>query len=307
MTRCLICDGADTACELNVRDYITGQIFALQRCPACGFMFTWPQPGNLDGFYPRSYRAYGPAILALFRVVHRRRVRSWTRARGAVGRALEIGCGHGWMLAALREAGWQTVGLERTVESGRHARTTLGLDVRIGELDVFGAGEQFDLIIMNQVLEHLADPMPRLRACAKLLKPGGWLIIGVPNLDSWQFHFVRQHWVHLDVPRHLGHFTRAALRAALKRAGLRMTEIRTTNFEYDPFGWPQAILNALGVEQNLLLSWLTGQKRNRLYTPVGWMAVLLTVLLAVPSLLLSVASWLAGAGAIMEVRAVRSD
>jgi SAM-dependent methyltransferase len=305
--RCLICESADTGRELDVRDYITGRTFGLQICRACGFRFTWPVPASLDEYYPQSYRRYGTLVRALFGAVHRRRVRGWTRARSAAGRVLEIGCGHGWMLAAARDEGWQGVGLERTDESARHARELLGLDVRVGGLDTLGDDAQFDLIIMNQVLEHLADPMQRLRACARLLKPGGWLLIGVPNLASWQFRFARQHWVHLDMPRHLGHFTAAALNGALQRAGLEQEQIRFANLEYDPFGWPQAVLNQLGFEQNLVLSWLTGQKRNKLPTPSGLVAALLTVLLAAPSFALSILSWFAGAGAIMEVRAVKRE
>ncbi len=302
---CPICEQANTVRELDVRDYLTGKMFELQLCRECGFRFTWPEPPNLEDHYPQSYRHYGALIRAFFQAVHRRRVERWTRERGTTGNVLEVGCGHGWMLAALRKRGWNVVGLERTDESARHAREVLGLDVHVGDVDVLGAEGQFDLIIMNQVLEHLADPMRRLQASARLLRPGGWLIVGVPNLDSWQFRYSQEHWVQLDIPRHLGHFTPAALDGALQRAGLQFDHIRFPNLEYDPFGWTQAVLNQLGFEQNLALSWLTGQKRGKLLTPVGFLAGVLTVLLAGPSFVLSVVSWIAKAGAIMEVRASR--
>lgn len=303
--RCPICEQTNTTRELDVRDYLTGKMFALQLCRQCGFRFTWPEPPDLEEHYPQSYRHYGWAIRTFFSLVHWRRVARWTRERGAAGSVLEIGCGHGWMLATFRKRGWTVVGLERTDESARHAREVLGLDVRVGDVDVLGADSQFDLIIMNQVLEHLADPMRRLQAASRLLRPGGWLIVGVPNLDSWQFRYSREHWVQLDIPRHLGHFTPAALDGALQRAGLRAESIRYPNLEYDPFGWAQAVMNQLGFEQNLALSWLTGQKREKLLTPVGFVAGVLTVILAPPSFLLSAISWIARAGAIMEVRAVK--
>jgi SAM-dependent methyltransferase len=301
---CPLCHGENTGHFLDVRDHVTGQAFALQRCRQCSFVFTWPQPADLNQFYPQFYRDYHPLILRFFRFIHSRRVRAWTRARGA-GKALEIGCGHGWMLAALRDCGWQATGLERTTESAAFARDTLGLDVRVGELSTLGGQPQFDLIVINQVLEHLPDPMERLQSVAQLLNPGGWLIVGVPNLASWQFQFSRQHWQHLDVPRHLGHFTPATLRGGLERAGLRLENLRTVNWEYDPFGWVQSTLNRLGFQPYLLQHWLSGADRDKIATPAGILMVIVALLLAMPAMALSIISWFAGAGAIMEVRAVK--
>ncbi len=303
---CPLCHAEETGHFLDARDHVTGQSFALHRCQPCGFVFVWPPPASLDAYYPASYRAYHPLILRFFRFIHRRRVRAWTRERGT-GQALEIGCGHGWMLAALRDHGWQVTGLERTEESAAFARDQHGLDVRVGALGTLGDEPQFDLIVMNQVLEHLPDPRERLAACARLLKPGGRLVIGVPNLASWQFRFSRQHWQHLDVPRHLGHFTPDALRGALERAGLRAETLRTVSWEYDPFGWVQSALNRLGFPPYLLQHWLSGADREHIWTPSGIVMILLAAVLAVPGLLLALLSWLAGAGAIMEIRAVKGS
>jgi SAM-dependent methyltransferase len=301
--RCLICESAHTKKFLQARDYISGNIFGLQSCNECGFVFTWPQPANLDEYYPGYYRDYSPLVLRLFRAAQRSQVNSWTRRFGQPGRALEVGCGHGWMLAALRDAGWEVTGLERSAASARFARETLKLPVIVGDLTALGPGAQFELIILHQVLEHLANPMETLNTCARLLKPGGALTIGVPNLASWQFRFSRQHWQHLDVPRHLGHFTPESLRVALDRAGLGMERIGFVSFEYDPFGWVQSALNRLGFPQNLLLRWLAGEQRQMFWKPVGLAAALVGALLALPAFLLSLASWVAGAGAIMDVRA----
>ena len=217
---------------------MTGRWFTLRRYPKCDFVFTALIPENLDEFYPKSYRNYHPLLLIILGAIHRLRMRSWRRTSGS---ALGIGCGHGFMLARLRDIGWRVIGIERSEESAAHARNTLGLPVIVGSLDaVFDladassssptsvvkyvmstrgessvVGRQFDLIIMNQVLEHLPDPMNYLHTCARLLKPSGELIIAVPNLNSWQFRFGRRHTQWLDVPRHLCRFTPDTLRTAL--------------------------------------------------------------------------------------------
>jgi len=125
----------------------------------------------------------------------------------------------------------------------------------------------------------------------------------VPNLNSWQFRFGRRHTQLLDVPRHLCHFTPDTLRTALYRAGLRMESIRTVNLEYDPFAWVQSTLNFLGFPPFLLLHWLSGTDRDRIVTLSGIVMVLLTIVLSGPALLVSVISWLCGAGGFMQVSA----
>src|SRR5207247_839841 len=148
--------------------------------------------------------------------------------------------------------------------------------------------------ILQQVLEHLTDPMDTLAKCARRLKPGGHLVVGVPNLASWQFRFSRQHWQHLDVPRHLGHFTPDSLRAAMEKVGLRVDNISYVSLEHDPYGWVQSTLNKLGFPQNLLLRWLSGEERGSLFTPTGLLMVLVTLLLTLPSFVLALVSWAAG-------------
>ncbi len=309
---CLLCQSSDTVHFLDARDHVSGRMFELRRCRKCGFVFTWPQPPDLNEYYPAYYRQYHPLILRLFQFLQQTRTGGWTRQLGKPGRALEVGCGEGWMLATLRRRGWRVAGLERTAASGRFAATHLGLPIVVGGLESLRPGARFDLIILHQVLEHLSQPMQTLQACSRLLTPGGRIIIEVPNLASWQFHFAGPHWVHLDVPRHLGHFTPDTIRFALEQAGLQVECFGFVSVEYDPFGWVQAVLNQMGFPQNLLLRWLAGawrgdraRKEPAVWSPKGLAIGLVALVLAVPSFLLSVISWLARAGAIMEVRAIR--
>jgi SAM-dependent methyltransferase len=301
----LICESVDSAHFLDARDHSTGQVFALLRCAKCGFVFTWPQPANLNEYYPTYYRQYHPVVLRFLKLMQEAKTLGSGRKLDPPGHALEIGCGEGWVLAALKKRGWRVTGLERTAASARFAAQELGVPMVVGGLEVLSSAAQFDLIILHQVLEHLPQPMQTLQACARLLRPGGRMIIEVPNLGSWQFWYAGRHWVHLDVPRHLGHFTPQSIRRALRRAGLEVQGYSFVSLEYDPFGWVQAVLNQLGFPQNLLLRWLAGSWRDSLFTGKGLVMALIAAVLAPPSFLLSIISWVAKAGAIMEVRAVR--
>lgn len=302
---CPICSSPATRSWGASIDHVTGERFILQQCEACGLVFTWPRPDSLDRYYPMFYRQYGRSSAGLLQRLQQRRARRWAPAMGATGRCLDIGCGDGWILAAMRDCGWRVVGLERTVDSARGARHRQRLPVVVGELDAFRDEAAFDLIILHQALEHLPDPRGVLRHCHRLLRPGGHLVVAVPNLDSWQARWAGGHWLHLDVPRHLNHFTPASLRRVLEGAGLKWERARYVSWEYDPFGWVEGVLNRLGFPPNTLLRLVQGDPRLRVASPVGVAALLLAAALAVPAVVVSVLSWLCAHGAIMEVHASR--
>jgi len=279
-------------------------MFRLLRCAACGFTRTDPVPPSLDPYYPERYRRYGRLSSLVLRSLFRRRVAAWLARLPSRGRALELGSGTGWMLEALRAAGWDAAGTERTADAARIAADASGADVRVGGLEAFPAEPVFDLVVMFHVLEHLAEPMAALVAAAERLRPGGVLLLGLPNIASWQSRATGRHWMHLDVPRHLVHFSPRTIALAARHAGLRVESIGFRSYEHDPLGWVQSWLNVLGFEQDLILKRLTGLPVTSGAAPTA-AALLLAIPLgfvAWPFAILSLAS---GHGATMEVRAVR--
>lgn len=301
---CVIC-GADATSTMHAADYITGQTFDVRRCLSCGFGSTEPLPASMDVFYPPRYRQYNAATAGVLKALYAWRVRGWARRLRGPGRAFELGCGDGWMLAALRDRGWRVIGSERSLEGARAAATRNHVTTFVGDLDALGTIPRFRAVILFQVLEHLTDPLTVLQRGAAVLEPGGSLLVGVPNYASWQARLFGAAWFHLDVPRHNHHFTPEALTRAMEHAGLRVVSTRFTSFEHDPYGWIQSILNRLGFKQNLLTKWLMGAPDPDATT--GRIAVMLALsaVLAIPSVLLAVCSWRAGAGATMEMRAVK--
>ena len=164
-----------------------------------------------------------------------------------------------------------------------------------------------DLVVMFHVLEHLSDPLTALTAVARRVKPGGTLILGVPNIASWQARFAGPFWMHLEVPRHLCHFSPESIERALGASGFRMTRLDFQSFEHDPFGWVQSTLDRLGFEQSLLVKLLARMQDRRSDVLTTLVAALLAIPLGVIGLVLALASWRAGAGAVMEVWATREE
>lgn len=147
-------------------------------------------------------------------------------------------------------------------------------------------------------MEHLADPLGDLKRLRGKIADDGKIIIGVPNFASWQAKFGQAGWLHLDVPRHLNHFTPHSIGKVLALAGFRVVKIRYASPEHDPIGWIQTSLNRIDNKHNRLLRLLM-----RLDKPNVWnlLHVVLAGLLLPLAVLASVVSWWAGKGGLMQV------
>lgn len=242
------------------RDYISGDEFRLQRCGVCSLLRTIPAPtrDEMMRYYPPAY--YGEARRYLFPidwVLQRLQAGRSRHIRCAdadrVGRVLEVGCGQGVLLAHLRSRGWQVIGTELSDEAARFARETLQLDVRVGELTALQLdGGSFESVVLWHVLEHVDDPASLVREVSRLVRPGGTILVSVPNVGSIEARLWKAGWFHLDVPRHLSHFTRHALTRMLEMNGFTIEHVGYFSPEYDFFSFIQSTLNGLGLPQNLL-------------------------------------------------------
>jgi SAM-dependent methyltransferase len=147
------------------------------------------------------------------------------RLRAPRARALEVGCATGSYLAALHRRGWAVQGVE-LCEGPARAAVAAGWTVHQGTLETAGlADETFGLVAAWMVLEHVPRPVDTLAAMHRLLRPGGLLLLGVPNAGCWQRWLFGADWYCLDLPRHLQHFTEARLRAVLASVGFEQIEI----------------------------------------------------------------------------------
>jgi SAM-dependent methyltransferase len=146
-----------------------------------------------------------------------------TALRG--GRALDVGCGSGTWLLKMRILGWEVEGVELS-EAACAAARSAGLHVHQGQLADAGLpAASFDVVRIWHTLEHVPDPALVLREAARLLRPGGLLLVGVPNAGGWLARAFGSYWFDLDVPRHLWHFTERDLRRLVEDAGLRVGHI----------------------------------------------------------------------------------
>ncbi len=281
----------------RARDYVTGDPFVIERCHDCGIAFTRPPPAaaQLGKYYPSEYYGGGtgrfPApIERLQRSLYRRRAMAIETMLGRKGSVLDIGCGPGFLLREFRDREWQVQGTEFSPQSAAHARDMLHLPISVGDIsDLKFQDGSFDAVVMWHVLEHMIDPQRTVAQVSRLLRPGGVFLCAVPNFGSTEARFARDKWFHLDVPRHLNHFTVPALRALLGAHGLVDERASYISLEYDYFSFTQSLLNRLGLRHNLLYNLLRGSRAKVLGdSPVPAWQKLASLLLAAPLGLLSV-------------------
>jgi SAM-dependent methyltransferase len=250
---------AEAEALFDAKDPSTGDAFTIVRCRRCDLARTAPAPSEkeLDGYYPKGYHSttkrYRGGMDRVLSLVHRSRIRSIERLLGGNGSVLDIGCGPGVLINQMRSRGWRVQGTERSPSAARQARDVFHLDVSAVDVeDLVAAGATYDAVVLWHVAEHLHAPRETVRGIARLLRPGGVLLIAVPNFGSPEARIGRAGWFHLDVPRHLVHFTRATLTAILEDCGFRPVKVTYLAPEYDLFSFVQTVQNRLGLPPNLL-------------------------------------------------------
>lgn len=284
----------------GVTDYLTGETFSICRCRSCGLTVTRPVPDGIDRYYPPRYRTNRQKFSAGLRV-RRRASAAGGRRTGSRRRLLDIGCGSGDFAMEMHRRGWETAATEINPHVLDELRAH-GIDARHADAaERDGFAEPFDVITCWHVLEHVEHPLALARWARTQLKPAGTFQVTVPNLASWQAKTFGRDWFHLDVPRHLYHFTPSTLSRLLQESGFEIARMSSFALEYDLFGVLQSALNQLCRNPNVLFEHLTSGNGHAPALPKRDLA--LSYVLAPPlagvALPLALAPWAAHRGATL--------
>jgi SAM-dependent methyltransferase len=297
------------ACANSQVRHVSVRSFTLRECQACGLrqLLDPPLETELAILYETGFYG-GPGRGALLvHILHR--INNAIRMREVdglpAGRLLDVGSGKGRFLAAARRAGWDVVGIEYAKGAAEAARRQFDLNIVAGDFMTTPIDGVFDVVTMWHTLEHLPDPGGAVDRAARVLKPGGRLIVSVPNAASLQARWGGDDWFHLDLPRHLFHFNERSLVSLLERHGF--TIVRTGHFypEMEVIGLIQTALNRAGLGRDTLYRFAkhdeTGDRGMRL-----GLSVALAMALAPAATVWSVIAPALKTGASIQVTATRS-
>ena len=174
---------------------------------------------------------------------------------------LDIGCGNGRFLQELIAENYCGYGIELLSKSAGRASRIPGLNLKIGQLCEDDFEEHFfDAVTMWHVIEHLPNPLETLKIIGKILKQGGYLMVSLPNIDSFQSRLFGGRWLHLDPPRHLFFFGPSDMTKILQLFGFEIVTIKYFSLEQNPFGIQQSILNCMLKKREVLFEVLKGNR-----------------------------------------------
>lgn len=178
-------------------------------------------------FYRRAHEAASPDPRELERRLRPfiPRARRLTEFAGSPGRLLDVGCGDGHFMTAMKRQGWSVSGIERDASTCAHARG-LGHDVVDCSFEEFPATPGgYDAITMWGVLQLSTDPVRTLSLASRLLRPGGVMAVGVSNFASLDRSVLRGRWWGLGLPRHLCHFEPHTITRMMNDTGLNVLKV----------------------------------------------------------------------------------
>jgi SAM-dependent methyltransferase len=241
---CIACGSAMRTLIGEISDdrYGCPGVFAIEECVSCGHMTTTPPlteadlPALYSSYYPRREIDFASLEQEAALVVKRySRLRRWFSGTDNQGhymaqgteKVLDIGCGSCLSLLEMRAMGIDCWGIEAD-PNVRAIAERYDLRVHIGNIyDVPFPEVKFDLIVLNQVIEHVPDPRTMLIEIRKRLAPGGRVALAFPNTGSIHRRIWKERWINWHIPYHQNHFNRESFHQLAEAAGYSVQSSRT--------------------------------------------------------------------------------
>lgn len=233
-------DFKDHNVYITVKDHsVSGETFELLLDKDLELLKTHPQPALQDlGKYYESddYISHTDGKRSLFEKLYhtvkqkalRDKIALIQKFKPAKGELLDIGAGTGDFLVVAKNNGWNITGVEPSEKARGIAQ---GKNVPfISELKDVPSHSK-DVITMWHVLEHVPDVQKQITELKRILKPDGIIIIAVPNYKSHDAQYYGVHWAAYDVPRHLWHFSKTAIKKLFAQQDIELIKIVPMKFD----------------------------------------------------------------------------
>ena len=224
MPLCPICGNDNSINHLFVRDYRLNKVnheISLIKCINCEHVWQDPMPEeiNLLQYYDENfYESKGVKFSLRAQLINKIQFYGLTQSIREVfgGRPIKIldyGCGQGQLIAYLTWLGHDVEGCEISKSGREISKNRYGFNIHDASDDFFAKNtEKYDLIILSHVLEHLPNPIEYVEKLKKLISNEGYIAVDVPNINSWEAGIYKGIYIHLDIPRHVHHYSKKSLK-----------------------------------------------------------------------------------------------
>ena len=228
---CPICGGNNSKLLWKSKDFrykICADPFNIVRCDSCNLLFLNPRPAKEDIaiFYPTDFHRQDCSlsykiIEPLFKIAQESIINSIKNLKKN-GKILDIGCGNGDFLLAMKGAGYDVWGIEPSRDSQRYCNEQLKGRIFYNTLeDTKLEQETFDIITMFHSLEHVYNLDGLFKGINRILKNDGIIFICVPDTDFFESKLFGPYYYNLEAPRHLYFFTKNSLSMLLDKYGFK--------------------------------------------------------------------------------------
>lgn len=231
---CTVCGSSESDHEHTARYPGLDRPFEMRRCRGCGLLFNSPRVEDLARLYGSDYYIFHETETARYNNAFAEVKRHLDPALAPPPPpcdVLEVGCCKGHLLHLLRHLGYRVHGVEIAPEAAAVAREKFGIDAEVGTVEQYAARSptpQHDVVWCNDVIEHVGDPRRFLRACTKVLRPGGRLVLDTPNAGSVNVTRGDVHWGGF-CPYHVFLFDAQTLPRLCREVGLTVVRVFTYN------------------------------------------------------------------------------
>ena len=243
-TTCPWCGSQKAQIHLWLKDeFLTKEDFLIYECQDCGLRYTEPRPKQETiGNYYKSKEYYShqenkkgliPRLYEIVKGYNLKKKYKIAAKNLQKGKVLDIGCGVGDFLHTMENKGWKGTGIEPSEEAKEIARKRVNANLLEPKEIVDLKSEDFDLITMWHVLEHVDDLKEEIHQLERLLKKGGRLVLALPNFKSYDAQFYKAQWAAYDVPRHLNHFCKESITKIFKNSCLTLK--KTDKLRWDAY------------------------------------------------------------------------
>lgn len=229
----------DTEIFVICKDHtVSGELFSLLHGDNRDMLITSPQPlpDELMKYYQSDqYISHTDSNKGILNTVYQwvkaymlSQKLNWLKDFKSEGRLLDIGAGTGEFLLAAKNRGWEVLGTE---PSSQARELALKKGITLKKEDFYFNSNTFDVITMWHVLEHVSDLHNQVKELKRMLRPGGLLIIAVPNYRSYDAEVYSEYWAGYDVPRHLWHFSKQSIERIFGKNGFSLVQERPLQFD----------------------------------------------------------------------------